>query len=92
MLSKIQKHYVMHGLRVDSSKHEGSSQLNRIVIKYGLRGMEGKEYRDLDLFFPFVFGYGDNCTGYEDESPLKRIHVQYTNIKNRPMSDNLSRG
>ena len=83
----------MPGMKVDLSKHEGSAQLNGIFLPTGLRGMvEGKDYRVLDIVFPFVFGYADIWLGSQDEAPLTRIHVFYTDLVNRLMSNNHSRG
>lgn len=93
VLAEFQKYYVPPGLRVDFSKHEGSSQLNGIFVQDGLRGMlEGKDYRTLDCFFPFIFAYVDSWLGYSEEAPLTKIHVLYTDLVNRLMSDNYSNG
>ena len=93
ILSEFQRYYIMPGMKVDLSKHEGSAQLNGIFLPTGLRGMvEGKDYRVLDIVFPFVFGYADIWLGSQDEAPLTRIHVFYTDLVNRLMSNNHSRG
>lgn len=54
--------------------------------------MKGNNYRSLDLFFPFVLVYTDTFMEYEDEAPLRKVHVQYTDIKNRLISDNYPKG
>ena len=93
VLAEFQKYYVMPGVKVDFSKHEGSSQLNGIFVQDGLRGMlEGKDYRTLDMFFPFIFGYVDSWLGYAEDAPLTKIHVMYTDLVNRLMSNNNGNG
>lgn len=92
-LAEFQKYYVMPGVKVDFSKHEGSSQLNGIFVQDGLRGMlEGKDYRTLDMSFPFIFGYVGTWLGYYEDASLTRVHVMYTDLVNRVMSDNNSNG
>lgn len=72
----------MPGLKLDFSKHDGSSQLNGILLQTGLRGMlEGNDCSALELFFSFVFPYVDTWMGYKDGSLLTQIHVRYAEIK-----------
>ena len=93
VLSVFQNEYMMPGTRVDFSKKEGSSQLNGIYMTRGLRGMlEGKDYRALDVMFPFVFGYVDCWLGTSAEASLTKIHVSYTDLVNRLMTDNFGEG
>lgn len=57
---EFQRYYFMSGMKVDLSQHEVSSDLKCIFLQTGLRVMlEGNEYRDLDLFFLFVFEHAD---------------------------------
>ena len=63
VLAEFQKCCVTPGVKVDFSKHD-SSQLNRIFVKDGLRGMpEGMDSRTLEMF-PFYFRYIDSLLGY----------------------------
>lgn len=79
----------MPGMNVKSSKHEDSSHLNTVLLKTGLRGMlEGKEYRQLDIVSPIVFGYAYISMDFENNALLTKIHVQYTELGNRLVSDN----
>lgn len=60
MLSEFQKYYIMTVMKMDFSKCEGSSQRNGIFRPPDLTAMvEGKDYRYLDIAFPFVFIYCD---------------------------------
>lgn len=55
--------------------------------------LEAKDYRYLDLLFPFVFAYAETWTGFSEEAHMKKIHVQYTDIiSSLLMSDNYSNG
>ena len=79
----------MPGTRIDFSKKDCSSQLNGIYTSTGLRGMlEGKDYKNLDTVFPFVFAYVDTWLGQESTAPLTTIHTQYTSFVQQIMSDN----
>lgn len=61
--------------------HEGSPQLNGILITTGLREMiEGKYYKALELVFPFVFGYADAWMGLQDDDILTNIHALYNSM------------
>ena len=89
VLRFFEQHYVMPGVRLDFSKKECSSQLNGIYTSTGLRGMlEGKDYRNLDYFFPFVYAYVDGWLGNHDTAPLTSIHTKYTDIMQQLYSDN----
>lgn len=54
--------------------------------------LEGKENRALDIVFPFVLAYVDTWTGFQDDAPLTKLHVQYTELTNRLMTDNFHNG
>lgn len=96
VLSEFQKYYIIQRMKVDFSKHKGSSQLNGIFLAIVLRWMlEGKNKRlwisSFSLYlFRFVFGYIDTWMGFQDESPPTNIHDQYTYIVNRLISNNYS--
>lgn len=36
--------------------------------------LEGKDYRSVDMLFPFVTGFIDQATGCTKEAPLTRVH------------------
>jgi hypothetical protein len=89
----MQEHYITNSIRIDFSKKEASSQLNGIYVTAGVRGMlEGKDFHNLDAYFPFIFGYVDCWLGYEHEAPLTKVHTAYTDIVNTLLSDNLGVG
>lgn len=53
---------------------------------------ERKNYRLLEIIFPFVFGFDDTRMGFQEDSPLKHIHVLYTGTVNGLISNNYSGG
>ena len=40
--------------------------------------LEGKDYQNLDKVFPFVAGFIDNITGFENNAPLTEICSEYS--------------
>ena len=42
--------------------------------------LEGKDYRNLDMVFPFVEGLIDKITGFQNNAPLTEISSQYSDI------------
>lgn len=80
-------------MRVYLCKLEGSSQLNGILLPTELDGLlYGKDYRYLDVVFYFFFAYADTCMDSQDDTPLNKVYVQYTELKNCLMTDNDSDG
>lgn len=58
LLSEFEKYYIIHGMKDECSKHEGSSQLNVLFLHTSLGCMlEGKYCIYLDLSFLFLFSY-----------------------------------
>lgn len=82
-LCDFQEFYVMSRMTVVFLQPEGSSELNGIFLQTGLRCiLESKENTALQLFFPFVYAYAVKVTGFLEDAPLAKIHVQYTDISN----------
>jgi hypothetical protein len=93
ILSVFQDEYITSATRVDFSKKEASSQLNGIYTSAGVRGMlEGKDHKNLDAFFPFVFSYVDVWLGYENKAPLTMVYTMYVDIVNKLTTDNFGNG
>lgn len=65
----------------------------RYIPQNGLIGiLEHKEYRSLDLFFPFIFSYADKSTVLSEDTPLMNIHINYTDNIRRIISHKFSNG
>lgn len=93
MLSAIEQNFRAPGLHVDFSKYGDSTQLNGLFTKDGLRGMlEGKDYRSVDMVFPFVAAFIYRCTGLEEDAPLTRINTTYSEIFNKLLNDGPEEG
>jgi hypothetical protein len=54
--------------------------------------LEGKDFHNLDAYFPFIFAYVDGWLGYENKAPLTKVHTTYTDIVNTLLSDNFGQG
>lgn len=67
--------------RVDFSKGDASSDLNWLVTIYGLvRILKRKDYRPLDMVFPFVEGFIARGTGLAEQAPLTGWHTMYFHL------------
>ena len=67
-------------IHIDFSTKEESSRLNGIFLDSGMRGMlEGKDYRNLDYFFPFVAAFVDRITGCVTNG-ITTVHTMYSNL------------
>lgn len=81
ILATIERKYFAPGLHVDFSKKEKSSTLNGLFGNDGLRGMlEGKNYRSVDLVFPFLMGFLDRVLGFQETPTLTKMHTTYTDL------------
>ena len=89
LLRFFQANSTLPGIRVDFSKNECTSQLNGIYTSTGLRGMlEGKDYKNLDSLFPFLYGYVDRWLGNAEDCHLTKLHTEYTDLQQSVMTDN----
>ena len=88
MLSHIQRSSSAKGLRIDFSSTSKGDNGNGLYGKDGkLVGMlESKDYRSLDMVFPFVGMLCDRCCGEESSAPSTRLFVQYVDIMQSSMS------
>lgn len=88
ILADIQKNYPAPGLQVDFSKKEASVQLNGFFMKEGIKGMlEGKNYRSVDMVFPFISAFIDRVTGFENAADMTRVCTLYTEIMTSALYD-----
>lgn len=54
--------------------------------------MEDKDENTIKLLFLFVLEYAQTWMGCGDEDALNNINVHYTDLTNRLMSDNRTKG
>ena len=81
ILAEIEKNYSATGLHVDFSKKEKTAQLNGFFLRDGVRGMlEGKNYRAIDLVFPFIAAFVDRALGFQDQPTLTTLNMMYTEL------------
>lgn len=88
LLATIEREGEVPGVRIDFGKVCGTSGLDGIFTKNGLKGMlEGRDYKGLDKVFPFVAAFIDRCTGHERTAPMTRVHTMYSEIVNEVTGD-----
>lgn len=93
LLAAIENQFGAPGFHVDFSTKEKSQQLNGLFLNNTIRGMlEGKDFKCLDMVFPFVAAYIDRVTGYQDNAPLTDICTSYTTLMQDLLYDNTSTG
>jgi len=81
ILAEVENTYPASGLHVDFSKTEKTSQLNGLFLREGVRGMlEGKNFRAVDMVFPFVLSFIDRILGFQGTADLTSVHTMYTEI------------
>lgn len=81
ILSNIDEKYPMNGKRVDFSRQEYRTGINGLFLKTGVRGMlEGKDWKNIDMVFPFVAAFVDKMSGCRKGGLLTKVNVQYTEI------------
>lgn len=74
------------GVRFDYSATPKSNNLNGLHISTGLKGMlEGKDYSNIDMVFPFIAAFLDRVLGYADNQQLTMIHSLYSDVVNMVM-------
>lgn len=81
-LKQVQRGSAGYGLHVDFSKGDHANRLNGFFTETGVVGMiEGKDYDNLDMVFPFVGAIIDRCCGLSD-APLASCFTRYTDMFN----------
>jgi len=81
ILAEIEKNYPATGLHVDFSKKEKSAQMNGFYLRDGVRGMlEGKNYRAVDMVFPFLAAFFDRAVGFSQDPSFTALNTMYTDI------------
>lgn len=88
MLSHIQRFSPMHGIRIDFSKG-GSCGHEKGV--YGAEGnligmLEGKDYRNLDIIFPFVGVFVDRLCDELSTAKSTKLFVHYNDLLRTSLS------
>ena len=88
MLSHIQRYSPISGVRIDFSK--GGSDGNEKGL-YGPEGnvigmLEGKDYRNLDMVFPFVGMFLDRACGETTTAVSTNLFVMYVEIVQESLS------
>ena len=64
LLALYQKDSYVKDLQFNYTSSEKGMRVNGTFTNYGIRGMlEGKNYRAIDMFFPFVVAFIDTCCG-----------------------------
>ena len=92
VLAVFQRDFVPSAHRIDFSNHEASAQLNGLYTSTVIQGMlEGKYYKLLDSFFPFVYAYVDYWLGFSETAPLSSLHTLYTDIILSIRTENFNR-
>lgn len=81
VLAAFESDSYARALHVGFSTGESGRNLNGIFTVEGLQGMlEAKDYRALDMVFPFIGSYIDRCCNEGDEAPVTSIYLQYSDI------------
>lgn len=63
------------------SKKATETQLNAQFVSGGLRSMpKGENYNNVNIVFPFLAGFLDQCSGWIKKDPLTEIHVLYSKL------------
>eukprot|EP00737_Agarophyton_chilense_P001689 gb/GEZJ01001895.1/.p3 GENE.gb/GEZJ01001895.1/~~gb/GEZJ01001895.1/.p3 ORF type:complete len:178 (+),score=19.70 gb/GEZJ01001895.1/:2858-3391(+) len=83
ILVDIELHFPAPGLHIDFSTAEKGNSLNGFFTPDGIKGMvEPKEYRALDVVFPFIGAFFDRCCDKVDTAPIPSILTLYTDLVN----------
>ena len=68
-------------LQFNYTSSEKGKRVNGIFTNEGIRRMlGGKNYRAIDMVFPFVAAFIDMCCGETDSCPLTKVCSQYTEL------------
>jgi len=81
ILAEIEKKYPATGIHVDFSKKEKTAQLNGFFLRDGVRGMlEGKNFRSIDLVFPFIASFIDRALGFQGNPVITTVKTMHTEV------------
>lgn len=86
ILAGMQRDCNVRGFQVDFSSGEKGSGLNGMFRNDGLRGMlEAKDYRAVDMVFPFIAAFIDRCCDEVSDAPITTICTSYGDITNQAL-------
>lgn len=78
ILAETHLSYPFPGVNVHFSGKESTSQLNGLYLNDGVGVMmEGEHYQAIDIDFPYIATFLDQCTGHIKECPLSPIDVAF---------------
>lgn len=90
ILAHIKEKRALHELRVVFAKREKAAQLSGLFTRNGLRRMlKRKSYYAADMVFPFIASFNDKSLGFEGNCELSQMNVQYSDIANKVLVDQL---
>ena len=93
LLACYERESYISGLTFDNSSPDISDKLDGFFTEDGIRGMlEGKDYKAVDMVFPFVGAFIDMCCGDEESCPITKISSQYTEIMTTCLGMGVERG
>lgn len=77
----MEKEYYVPGLYIELSKKGTKTQLNRLFVVGGLKGiLEVQIRKKVDKIFPFLAGFIFRCSGWVEETSLSKVHVLYSEL------------
>ena len=77
-LALLEKEYPTTCLHVDFSKAKNSTRLDGLFVEDGVRCMlEGKDYKTVDMIFPFIAAFIDRACGEVSNGPVTTVSVLY---------------
>ena len=81
-LALLEKEYPATCLHVDFSKEKkliSIGFLDWLFVEDGVRGMlEGKDYKTVDMTFPFIAAFNDRACGEVSNGPVTTVSVLYS--------------
>ena len=81
LLALYQKESYVKDMQFNYTSTEKGNRVNGIFTNDGLRGMlEAKNYKAIDMVFPFVAAFIDRCSGDEESHPLTKVCSRYTEL------------
>ena len=81
LLALYQKESYVKDMQFNYTSTEKGNRVNGIFTNDGLRGMlEAKNYKAIDMVFPFVAAFIDRCSGDEESHPVTKVCSRYTEL------------
>ena len=75
-LALLEKEYPATCLLVDFSKANNSTRLDGVFVEDGVRGvLEAKDYKTVDMIFPFIAAFLDRACGEVSNGPVTSVSV-----------------